>query len=137
MSQPSSKFVFLGYEFVRTSKGKLRKYPATKSKTKLRVRIRQLTRRTRSGKLEDIIAAINPILKGWFAYFKHSSKNGLNALDGWVHTRLRAILDCRIKKRYSRGNGFAKKRWPSQIFDEHHLFNMEAARSSMLQSARR
>jgi RNA-directed DNA polymerase len=134
MTQPKSTFTFLGYQFVRTSQGHLRKYPGQKSAKKFRQRIKQLTKRSRSGKIEDIISSINPIIKGWFAYFKHSSR--LEQFDGWIRRRLRSLLDRRIKKRYSRGAGESHYRWSNAFFNEHNLFNMEDVRVAMLNPGR-
>ena len=48
------------------------KWPRKKSEKKLKDKIRLMTRRTNGRSLEAIIAELNPILRGWFGYFKHS-----------------------------------------------------------------
>ena len=60
-------FDFLGYRF---AKG--RRYVRPKSLQALREKIRQKTGRTRSGSLRHITADLNPMLRGWFGYFKHA-----------------------------------------------------------------
>ena len=67
---PGQGFEFLGYRF---EAGK--RYVRKKSLTKLKDSIRDKTRRTRGDSLKCIIAELNPVLRGWFGYFKqaHSS----------------------------------------------------------------
>ncbi|MFO1379649.1 MAG: group II intron maturase-specific domain-containing protein [Chitinivorax sp.] len=43
-----------------------------KSMNRLREAIRQSTRRTSGKSIERIIAELNPVLRGWFGYFKHA-----------------------------------------------------------------
>ena len=86
-------FDFLGYRFEAG-----RRWVRPKSSTALRDRIRQLTGRTRSGTLESIIAELNPILRGWFGYFKHAYRSTFRAVDGFVRRRLRALLRKREKR---------------------------------------
>jgi len=44
---------------------------------KLKDNVRGLTKRNHGHSLEAIIARLNPILRGWFEYFKHSHHVGL------------------------------------------------------------
>ena len=39
-----------------------------------------------------MIADLNPTLRGWFEYFKHSYAPNVPQLDGWIRRRLRSIL---------------------------------------------
>ncbi len=42
--------------------------------------------------MEDIIQSLNPTIRGWFEYFKHSIYRSVyRALDGWIRMRLRAF----------------------------------------------
>jgi RNA-directed DNA polymerase len=98
-----------------------------KSRKALRDRIRDKTGRTRSGSLQSIIAELNPILKGWFAYFKHAHRTTFRDVDGFVRRRLRAILRKREKR-----PGFGRTvrdhlRWPNAFFAEHGLFTLHEA----------
>jgi len=86
-------FDFLGYRF---AKG--RRYVRPKSLQALREKIRQKTGRTRSGSLRHITADLNPMLRGWFGYFKHARSSTFQAIDGFVRRRLRAILRRRHKR---------------------------------------
>ncbi|MGH8611482.1 MAG: group II intron maturase-specific domain-containing protein [Gammaproteobacteria bacterium] len=86
-------FEFLGYRFEGGHR-----YVRPKSLKALRDRVRQRTGRTRSGSLEQIMAELNPILQGWFAYFKHARGSTFRSIDSFVRRRLRAILRKRLKQ---------------------------------------
>jgi RNA-directed DNA polymerase len=117
-------FEFLGYHFER---GK--KWPRAKSVLKVREAIRKRTRRTNGHSLECTIAAINPILRGWYNYFRHGQIHTLKNLDGWVRGRLRSILRKRIKRKGKAKGGLDHRRWPNRFFDEAGLFNLSTARA--------
>jgi len=54
--------------------------------------IRKLTRRNRGVSFEQIISELNPKLRGWFEYFKHTKSKGLfRDLDGWIRRKLRCF----------------------------------------------
>ena len=114
-------FDFLGYHFERGYR-----WPRKKSMTKLRDTIRAKTRRTNGLSLEDIIRWINPTMRGWFGYFKHSHKTTFKIVDGWVRMRLRSILRRRSGRR-GRGRGRDNQRWPNAFFAAHGLFSLSAA----------
>ena len=80
-------FEFLGYHFERGHK-----WPRQKSVLKVREAIRKRTRRTNAQSLGCTIAGINPILRGWYNYFRHGKVHTLRNLDGWVRGRIRSIL---------------------------------------------
>ncbi len=77
-------FEFLGYQF---AKGK--RFPRNKSLQKLKDTIRAETKRTSGKCLRAIIGTLNPKLRGWFGYFKHSHKTTFSSLDKWIRMRLR------------------------------------------------
>jgi RNA-directed DNA polymerase len=119
-------FDFLGYHFERG-----RKYPRQKSLQKFRDTVRQRTRRTNGTSLRDIIDALNPMLRGWFEYFKHSRAWILRRTDGWVRMRLRSILRWRAGRR-GRARGTDHQRWTNDYFAGMGLFRMEAAHALAL-----
>ena len=121
-------FDFLGYHF----RGRHR-WPRKKSMVKLRDAIRPHTRRTNGHSIEAIILRINPILRGWFNYFKHSHWNVFPEIDGWVRMRLRSILRKRNHRR-GRGRGLDHQRWPNAYFTAHGLFTMAQAHVAARQS---
>jgi group II intron reverse transcriptase/maturase len=58
--------------------------------------IRLLTKRKRGVSFEQIISELNPKLRGWFEYFKHTKSKGLfQNLDAWIRRKLRCF---RIKQ---------------------------------------
>jgi RNA-directed DNA polymerase len=63
-------------------------------------KMRNLTRRTRSSKLEDIVSEINRYIVGWTAYYRLAATPSVfEGLDEWVRRRLRQML----WKRWKRG----------------------------------
>ncbi|NJO90442.1 MAG: group II intron reverse transcriptase/maturase [Chloroflexia bacterium] len=58
--------------------------------------IRKITKRKRGVSFELVISELNPKLRGWFEYFKHSSSARLfQNLDAWIRRKLRCF---RIKQ---------------------------------------
>lgn len=127
MAQAGSHFDFLGYRFWRGKAGKLRRFVRPKSRQKLRERLKPLTRRTNGHSLEAIVGKINPILRGWYGYFRHASADALGEMDGWVRGRLRSILRKR-QGRMGRGRGKDHHRWGNGYFAELGLFCLKEAR---------
>ena len=122
-------FEFLGYRF-EDGHRRVR----AKSLMKLRDAIRHRTGRTRSGSLATIVKELNPVLRGWFAYFRHACKSTFRSLDGFVRRRLRALLRKR-EKRPSHGHTFDNsRRWPNAYFAQQGLFTLYAARLAASQS---
>lgn len=88
----SYKRVFLGYSFTVFSPPKLR--VPEKSCQKMRAKLRERFRRGRGCRIEDIIEQeLNPLLRGWIAYFQLSeTKSFAGELDRWIRRRLRCVL---------------------------------------------
>jgi RNA-directed DNA polymerase len=125
-------FQFLGYWF---KKGRIRD-PRPKSRAKLRTTLRMRTRRNRGDSLPVIIADVNSVLRGWFAYFRHCFWNVFTDLDSWVHRRLRSILRRRCKRRgISKGRDHV--RWPDRFFADHGLFSLHTAHVQLSESSSR
>lgn len=79
-------FDFLGYRF-EAGKRWVRK----KSLKALKDKIRSKTRRSRGDSMETIVKDLNPMLKGWFNYFKHAHKWTFSMIDGFIRRRLRSL----------------------------------------------
>ena len=125
-------FDFLGYSFHGQHH-----WPRKKSIQKFRDAIRSKTRRTSGRSLQCTIRDVNPILRGWFGYFKHSTYRTIfREQDAWVRMRLRSILR-RFQHRKGRGRGSDHQLWPNAFFVEHGLFSLVAARASAVQSSQR
>jgi RNA-directed DNA polymerase len=127
----TEEFEFLGYAFREG-----RRFPRKKSLKKFKDSIRAKTKRTNGRSLEAIIAKLNPQLRGWFGYFKHSFHRVFGSLDGWIRMRLRSILRKRLKKR-GRGRGKDHQRWPNRYFAKRGLYSLKAAHARSRQSSRR
>ncbi len=116
----SEGFDFLGWHF-RGGK----KWPRKKSLQKLQDKLRPLTRRTKGRSLGQVIAQVNPILRGWHGYFRNSHPTGLSGPDGWLRRRLRAMLRKRQKRP---GYGLShtdSRQWPNRWFAVRGLFSLE------------
>ena len=95
----ASRVKFLGFSFYKY-RGEVRIRVATKSLQRFRHRLRRMTRRTRSGKLEDIIGEVNQYLQGWIGYFRLADTPSVfEGLDSWIRRRLRQM----VWKRWKRG----------------------------------
>jgi RNA-directed DNA polymerase len=120
--QPGEGFDFLGYRFEAGQR-----FVRRKSLTRLKDRIREKTKRTCGQSLACVIAALNPMLRGWFGYFKHAHHYTFTSVDGLVRRRLRAILR-KQEKRPGLGRCLDDhKRWPNAFFAQAGLFALHTA----------
>jgi len=130
MGDYGNYFDFLGYRFKRTRR-RIVPLVRPKSEQKLRDSIRRQTRRCNQYSMLEIIERINPILRGWFAYFKQAYRGQHIELDGWIRMRLRSIYRKRNRKR-GRGRGIDHQLWPNRHFTELGLFSLEAAQREVI-----
>ena len=114
-------FDFLGYHFERG-----RRWPSKRSERQLREKVRAKTRRKTSGSLDQIVGELNPVVRGWYEYFKQSHTTTWQPLDSWIRMRLRSILRWR-QGRKGRGRGSDHVQWPNAYFAAHGLFTMASA----------
>ena len=122
-------FEFLGYRFEAGQRWVRRKRVHA-----LRERLREKTRRTRGASFQTIIAELNPLLKGWFGYFKQAHPYPFKAMDGCVRRRLRAL---RRKQAKRPGIGRCRsdhRRWPNAVCAELGLFTLTEAHACASQS---
>jgi len=120
--QPGQGFDFLGYRFEAG-----RRWVREKSLTRFKDAIRAKTRRTRGDSLARIVADLNPMLRGWFGYFKHAHPRTFTTLDGLVRRRLRALLR-KQEKRPGFGRCLADQmRWTNAYFAAAGLFALHTA----------
>jgi len=95
----ANRVKFLGFSFFKR-KGEVLIRIANRTKERFMEKVRDLTRRTRSGKLEDIVSEINRYVVGWAAYFRLAATPSVfEGLDKWIRRRLRQML----WKRWKRG----------------------------------
>jgi group II intron reverse transcriptase/maturase len=83
---------FLGYRFWAAPAGEVRRAVAKEALTRLRERIRQMTRRTKGRSVEQIAAELNGYVPGWKAYFRLAqTPSVMRGLDQWLRHRMRAV----------------------------------------------
>jgi RNA-directed DNA polymerase len=120
--EPGEGFEFLGYHFEAG-----RRWVRRKSIKAMRDRIRAKTGRTRGDSLRHMIADLNPLLKGWFGYFKHAHPMTFSGMDGFTRRRLRAVRR-KQEKRPGLGRCLADHlRWSKAFFADLGLFTMTEA----------
>src|ERR1700722_4473900 len=120
--QPGQGFDFLGHRFESG-----RRFVRAKSLTAFKDKLRARTIRSRGDSLRQIVEDINPMLRGWFGYFKHARPRLFRRLDGFIRRRLRAILR-KQEKRPSRGRSEADHtRWTNAFFADLGLFTLQTA----------
>lgn len=105
-------FEFLGYRFEAG-----RRWVRKKSLDRFKDSIRAKTRRTRGQSLAVIVADLNRLLGGWFAYFKHAHPYTFKPLDQFIRRRLRAVLHRQTFRRSGVGLTLLDhQRWPNAFF---------------------
>ncbi len=98
---------FLGYSLSGHQAPRLRIAPA--SYQRLEKRIREVLKGARGRSLTYTIAELNPVFRGWMAYFKLTeTKRALEELDGWIRHKLRCILWRQWKRPYTRAKNLMK-----------------------------
>ena len=90
---------FLGFSFYKHN-GKIHIRIAKRTLERFMDKIRRLTKRTRSGKLADILQELNRYVVGWVAYYRLAETPSVyQRQDEWLRRRLRQLL----WKRWKRG----------------------------------
>jgi len=98
---------FLGYSLTWHKTPKLR--IALTSCERLENRIREVLKGARGRSLTYTIAELNPLLRGWMAYFRLTeTKTAVEELDGWIRRKLRCILWRQWKRPYTRATNLMK-----------------------------
>ena len=104
---PPWKRQFLGYSVTGHKAPKLKIAPT--SLKRLEDKIREVLKGARGRSLTTVITELNPILRGWMAYFKlTATKKALEELDGWIRHQLRCILWRQWKRPYTRATNLMK-----------------------------
>jgi group II intron reverse transcriptase/maturase len=127
-------FEFLGYKIKRGKRklqlpeskirsqarqGALYAYPKEKSIRRFMERVRQRTKRKTPLKTKELIAELNPLLRGWGEYYKRAHVRSLfHRLDGWIVRRI-------WSHRYKRWRNAGWKRMPRRtLYREYGLVNL-------------
>jgi len=126
-------FDFLGYKIKRgktlrlpaskirsrVRSGALYAYPREKSVCRFKDQVRQRTKRRVPLRTRELIAELNPVLRGWGEYYKRAHIRKLfHQLDGWVRRR---IWSHRFKRWR---NGGWKQLPEAKLYGEYGLVNL-------------
>ncbi len=104
---------FLGYSLTAHQKPKLR--IAGSSLERLTEKVKALLRGARGRNLDTTIQTLNPVLRGWAAYFKLTeTKRALEERDGWIRHTLRGILWRQWKRPHARARNLMKRGLPEE-----------------------
>jgi len=99
---------FLGYSLTWHQRPKLR--IAKPSRQKLTEKVRALLRGAHGRNLAATIQTLNPVLRGWAAYYKLTeTKSALEDRDGWIRRKLRCVLWRQWKRPYARARNMMKR----------------------------
>jgi RNA-directed DNA polymerase len=95
----------------------LQRWPSARAMKRIRQRVRDLTPRGRChAELRDVVAQLNPVLRGWGEYFRTGNAAAkFNQLDDYVWRRLK---DLRVKRSGSRLRAGMSERWTRDYFVE-------------------
>ena len=102
----------------------LSRWPSTRSMKRVRTRIHELTDRRWLGEkdVRDVIARLNPVLRGWGNYFRTGNASyKFNQVDEYAYRRLRQFMVQRRKRNLRAGQAEA---WTPNWFWDHGLHRM-------------
>jgi len=101
----------------------LHRWPSQRAMARLRDKVRQRTGRNRSGMdIRDVIAELNPILRGWGNYFRTgNAATKFRQIDWYVVGRLHRLL---VKKRGRNLRAGQADQWTEQWFNDHGLHRL-------------
>lgn len=127
-------FDFLGCHFHARMSGRLweergirryylHRWPAQRSTKRVRARVKHLTRRARChDDIRDVIADLNPVLRGWGGYFRTgNAARRFNQLDTYVWRRLHGLMVKRYGRNLHAGRADA---WTREYFWAHGLHRL-------------
>ena len=98
---------FLGYSMTWHKKPKLK--IAQQSRERFAEKIRKTLREARGGSLKQAVERLNPVLRGWVAYFRLTEVKGvLEELDGWIRRKLRVLLWRHWKRNHARAKNLMR-----------------------------
>ena len=105
---------FLGFSYLAGKEVKIRLAP--KSLERVKGKLREMTRRTRSQGMKERIRVINGYVGGWMGYFALAETPSVLAeLDSWLRHRLRACLWKQWKRVRTRYRELRALRLPANV----------------------
>ncbi len=101
----------------------LHRWPSQAAMARVRAKVRDLTGRNRVGRdIRDLIAVLNPILRGWGNYFRTgNAADKFTQIDRYVTWRLKRLL---ITKRGRNLRAGQADQWTTAWFTEHGLHQL-------------
>ena len=98
---------FLGYSMTWHRRPKLK--IAQPSRERFAEKVRKTLRAARGQSVKQVIEQLNPIIRGWVAYFRLTEIQGvLEDLDGWLRHQLRARLWRQWKRNHTRAQNLMR-----------------------------
>ena len=99
---------FLGYSMTIEKKPKLRIAP--QSIKRLQEKLRGIFRSGRGQSISKVIQTLNPVVRGWWQYFKLAEAKGhFEMLDQWMRRKLRCIIWRQWKRSLTRTRNLMKR----------------------------
>jgi RNA-directed DNA polymerase len=99
---------FLGYSMTWHQQPKLK--IAEPSRKRFADKVRKALKAGRGQNLKRVIEELNPLLRGWVAYFRLTETKGvLEELDGWIRHKLRALLWRQWKRAHRRAQNLMRQ----------------------------
>lgn len=113
LTDVTSGFAFLGFEFRRPPRRALFLFPRQKALKHIGERVRDTIRSVpSSSSLHHVIKKLNPVLVGWCTYFRVGNSNRVfHKVDYMVRDQITIWL----RRKHQCTWGHAKKRWPYQF----------------------
>jgi RNA-directed DNA polymerase len=100
-------FDFLGFHHRKTpskfgDRRYLSKWPSTRAMASVRAKVRDHTdRRFASRDLHQVVGDLNPVLRGWGAYFRHGNSSAkFSVIDSYVHERMSKLASVKHATRH-------------------------------------
>jgi RNA-directed DNA polymerase len=111
------------WEQKRTVRYYLHRWPSQRSMKRLREKVRARTGRNRAGDdIREVIAGINPLLRGWGNYFRTGNAAAkFRQADDYVVQRLRGLM---VKKRGRNLHAGQAGAWTEDWFNGHGLHRL-------------
>jgi RNA-directed DNA polymerase len=95
---PSNQTKFLGYTIQRDGSLTI----ARESLSRIKDKIRKITKRNRGRSFNQIITELIPVLRGWLLYFQYARcQHLLRNLDAWIRRKLRCYRIKQCKRTYT------------------------------------
>lgn len=115
LAKGAEGFDFLGFHHrkreSRRRRGRhyLNKWPSNRAMASIRAKVRERTdRRYASLPLEWVVENLNPVLRGWGAYFRHGNSSAkFQAVDAHVHQRLARLASVK--------HGLSGRNWTTRF----------------------